>query len=131
MKKSKQNYFTEFFENYLKNLKNTWKRIKSITSMKSSSPYSPMILTYLSETIDNPKRILYIFKNNFCTIDGKTQEKKNNHIKIVLVTSRMKMLIRFSLHQPTKNKLHLLPPPLISTNLMVQVVFQIRLCYCL
>ena len=49
--------------------------------MKSSSPYSPMILTYLSETIDNPKRILYIFKNNFCTIDGKTQEKKKQSHK--------------------------------------------------
>ena len=57
MKKSKQNYFTKFFENNLKNLKNTWKRIKSITSMKSYSLYFPMILTYLSETIDNPKRI--------------------------------------------------------------------------
>ena len=80
MKKSKQNYFTKFFENNLKNLKNTWKRIKSITSMKSYSLYFPMILTYLSETIDNPKRISYIFKNYFSTIGEKTQEKiKQSH----------------------------------------------------
>ena len=36
MKKSKQNYFTKFFENNLKNLTNTWKGIKSIISLKSS-----------------------------------------------------------------------------------------------
>ena len=35
MKKSKQNYFTKFFENNLKNLKNTWKGIKSKISMKA------------------------------------------------------------------------------------------------
>ena len=36
MKKSKQNYFTKFFENNLKNLTNTWKGIKSIIYLKSS-----------------------------------------------------------------------------------------------
>ena len=35
MKKSKQNYFTKFLENNLKNLKNTWKGIKSIISVKT------------------------------------------------------------------------------------------------
>ena len=36
MKKRKQNHFTKVFENNLKNLKNNWKDIKSLISMKSS-----------------------------------------------------------------------------------------------
>ena len=80
MKKSKQNYFTKFFENNLKNLKNTWKGINSLISIKSSSPYSPRLLTYQNETIDNTKRISNIFSNYFSTISGKTQEKiKHSH----------------------------------------------------
>ena len=37
MKKSKQNYFTKYFESNIKNLKNTWKGIKSIISLKNSA----------------------------------------------------------------------------------------------
>ena len=55
MKESAQNYFTKFFENDLKNLKNTWKDIKSIISIKSSSN-SPMLLTYQNQNIENPEK---------------------------------------------------------------------------
>ena len=65
MKESKLNYFIKFFENNLKNLKKTWKGIKSVISTKISSPYSPMLLTYQSETIDNTKRLSNIFNNFF------------------------------------------------------------------
>ena len=61
MKKSKQNYFTKFFENNLKNLKNTWKGIKSIISMKISFSNSPTLLTFQNENTDNPERIANIF----------------------------------------------------------------------
>ena len=80
MKKSKQNYFTMLFENNLKNLKNTWKVIKSIISMKSSSSNSPTLLTYQNENIDNPEIIANIFNNYFSTIGEKTQAKiKHSH----------------------------------------------------
>ena len=36
IKKSKQNYFTKYFESNIKNLKNTWKGIKSISLKKFS-----------------------------------------------------------------------------------------------
>ena len=75
MKKSKQNYFTKFFENNLKNLKNTWKGIKSIISMKSSFSNTPTLLTFQNENIDNPERIANIFNNYFSTIGEKTQAK--------------------------------------------------------
>ena len=82
LKKSKQNYFTRFFENNLKNLKNTWKGIKSIISKKSPFSNSLTLLTFQNENIDNPERIANIFNNYFSTIGEKTQAKiKHLHKK--------------------------------------------------
>ena len=80
MKKSKQNFFTKFSENNLKNLKNTWKIIQSIISMKISSSNSPTLLTYQNENTDNPEIITNIFNNYFSTIGEKTRAKiKHSH----------------------------------------------------
>ena len=81
IKKSKQNHFTKFFENNLKNLKNTWKGIKSITSMKRSFSNTPTLLTLQNENIDNPERIANIFNNYFSTIGEKTQAKIKHSYK--------------------------------------------------
>ena len=75
MKRSKQNYYTKYFENNLTSIKNTWKYIKSIISMRSSSSITPTLLTFQNETIDNPKRIANIFNNYFSTIGKKNQAK--------------------------------------------------------
>ena len=75
LKKSKQNYFTRFFENNLKNLKNTWKGIKSIISKKSPFSNSLTLLTFQNENIDNPERIANVFNNYFSTIGEKIQAK--------------------------------------------------------
>ena len=37
MKKTKQNYFTKYLESNIKILKNTWKEIKCIISLKNSA----------------------------------------------------------------------------------------------
>ena len=76
MKKSKQNYFPKFFENNLKNFKNTWKGIKSIISMKISFSNYPTLLNFQNENIDNPERIANICNNYFSTIGEKNQAKK-------------------------------------------------------
>ena len=55
MKESIQSYFTKFFENDLKNLKNTCKNIKSINFIKSSSS-SPILLTYQNRNIEIPEK---------------------------------------------------------------------------
>ena len=77
MKNSKRNYF----ENNLKNLKNTWKGIKSIISLKSSFSNSPTLLTYRNDNIDNPERIANIFNNYFSTIGEKAQAKIKHSYK--------------------------------------------------
>ena len=75
MKRSKQNYYSKYFESNLTNIKNTWKGIKSIISMRRSSSINPTLLTFQNETIDNPKRTANIFNNYFSTIGKKTHAK--------------------------------------------------------
>ena len=44
MKRSTQNYYSKCFESNLTNIKNTWKGINSIISMRSSSSIIPTLL---------------------------------------------------------------------------------------
>ena len=57
MKKSKQNYFTKYFESNIKNLKKTWMGIKSIISLKNSTPSSPNLLNFKYELASDPLKI--------------------------------------------------------------------------
>ena len=75
MKRSKQNYYSKYYESNLTNINNTWKGIKSLISIRSSSLITPTLLTFQNETIDNPKSIANIFNNYFSTIGKKTQDK--------------------------------------------------------
>ena len=63
MRRSKQNYYYKYFESNLTNIKNTWKGIKSIFSMRRSSSITPTLLTFQNETTHNSKRIANIFNN--------------------------------------------------------------------
>ena len=57
MKKSKQNYFTKYFESNIKNLKKTWMGIKSIISLKNSTPSPPNLLNFKYELASDPLKI--------------------------------------------------------------------------
>ena len=41
MKQSKKHYYSNYFKNNIKKMKNTWKGIKSIISLKTSESESP------------------------------------------------------------------------------------------
>ena len=75
MEKSKQNYFTKYFESNIKNLKNTWKGIKSIISLKNSASSSPNLLNFNNELTSDPLKIANVFNNYFSSIGEKTQSK--------------------------------------------------------
>ena len=75
MKKSKQNYFTKYFESNIKNLKNTWKGIKSIISLKNSASSSPNLLNFNNELTSDPLKIANVFNNYFSSIGEKAQSK--------------------------------------------------------
>ena len=75
IKKSKQAYYNRYFENNWKNIKNTWKGIKSLISLKT---VASIILTVLSldngDTITNPYDIANTFNNYFVSIAETTKK---------------------------------------------------------
>ena len=89
IKKSKQFYFTRFFKENIKDLKNMWRGIKKIISLNSSNHIFPTAITVNNETITNPSDIANAFNNYFAkvAIDIRSfirfSKKKN-----VMITSR-------------------------------------------
>ena len=77
MKKSKQAYYNKYFERNWNNIKNTWKGIRSLISLKT---VASCVLTVLSldngDTITNPYDIVNNFNNYFASI-AETMKKKH------------------------------------------------------
>ena len=79
MKKSKQAYYEKYFERNWNNIKNTWKGIKSLISLKTVASNVPTVLSLDNgNTITNPYDIANTFNNYFASIAETT--KKNNKI---------------------------------------------------
>ena len=76
MKRSKQAYFDKYFEANWNNIKNTWKGIKSLITLKSVASNVPTVLSIDNgDTITNPYDIANTFNNYFASIAETT--KKN------------------------------------------------------
>ena len=74
MKKSKQAYYDRYFEKKLKNIKNTWKGIKSLISLKTIASSIPTVLSLDNgDTITNPYDIANTFNNYFASIAKTTK----------------------------------------------------------
>ena len=74
MKKSKQAYYDKYFERNQNNIKNTWKRIKSLISLKTVASGVPAVLTLDNgDTITNPYDIANTFNNYFASIAETTK----------------------------------------------------------
>ena len=68
MKKSKQAYYDKYFERNW-NIKNTWKGIKSLISLKTVASHVPTVLSLDNgDTITNPYDIVNTFNNYFASI---------------------------------------------------------------
>ena len=69
MKKSKQAYYDRYFEKNWKNIKNTWKGIKSVISLKTVASIVPTVPSLDNgDTITNPYDIANTFNNYFAAI---------------------------------------------------------------
>ena len=69
MKRSKQVYYDKYFETNWKNIKNTWKGIKSLISLKTAASIVPTVLSLDNgDTITNPYDIANTFNNYFASI---------------------------------------------------------------
>ena len=79
MKKSKQAYYDKYFERNWNNIKNNWKGIKSLISLKTVTSKVPTVLSLDNgKTITNPYDIANTFNNYFASIAETT---KKNPIK--------------------------------------------------
>ena len=77
MKKSKQAYYDEYFERNWNNIKNTWKGIKFLISLKTVASRVPTVLSLNNGDAEtNPFDIANAFKNYFVSI-AETMKKTN------------------------------------------------------
>ena len=75
MKKSKQAYYDKYFERNWNNIKNTWKGIKSLISLKTVASRVPTVLSLNNgDTITNPYDIANTFNNYFASIAETTKK---------------------------------------------------------
>ena len=75
MKKSKQAYYDKYFERNWNNIKNTWKGIKSLISLKTVASSVPTVLSLDNgDTITNPYDIANTFNNYFASIAETTKK---------------------------------------------------------
>ena len=68
MKKSKENYYNNFFQTNLKNIRNTWKGIKSLISNSDYGPFVPQNIYSNGTQRTDPKNIVNAFNDYFCTV---------------------------------------------------------------
>ena len=79
IKKSKQAYYNRYFEKKWKNIKSTWKGIKSFISLKTVASSLPTVLSLDNgDTITNPYDIANTFNDYFTSIAETTKKHKIN-----------------------------------------------------
>ena len=75
MKKSKQVYYDKYFARNWNNIKNTWKGIKSLISLKTVASNVPTVLSLDNgDTVTNPYDIANTFNNCFVSIAETTRK---------------------------------------------------------
>ena len=78
MNKSKQAHYDKYFETNWNNIKNTWKRIKFLISLKTVASTAPTVLSCDNgNTITNPYDIANTVHNYFASIAETTKNNIN------------------------------------------------------
>ena len=76
MKKSKQAYYNKYFEKNWNNIKNIWKRIKSLISLKAVASSVPAVLTHHNgNTVTNPYDIASTFNYLVSIVEATKKDK--------------------------------------------------------
>ena len=60
LKRAKEKYFTIFFNENIKDIKKTWKGIKTLVSMKQKNNDTPSLITKDEKYINDPVSILIV-----------------------------------------------------------------------
>ena len=117
LKRSKTNYYNHYFDINWNNIKNTWKEIKSILSIKPNPSDIPKILNTNDSNITNPVEIANFFNSYFSSIASQTKVniKHSNKRFSDFLTNRARNSFFFS--SPTdKDEIALIISSLDSTK---------------
>ena len=95
LKQSKTNYYKHYFESNWNSIKNTWKGIKSIITIKEISAGIFQSLSVDTATISNPMAISGIFNNYFSSIANKKSLIFHFHINIFLIFLKIDLIFPF------------------------------------
>ena len=95
LKQSKTNYYKHYFESNWDSIKNTWKGIKSIITIKEISAGIFQSLSVDTATISNPMAISGIFNNHFFSIANKKSLIFHFHINIFLIFLKIDLIFPF------------------------------------
>ena len=68
LKRNKHTFFSSFFQNHIKDLKNTWKGIKRIICLKDSTSTVPSTIIEDNRSLTNHKDIADTFNNYFSNV---------------------------------------------------------------
>ena len=117
MKKSKRTYYDIYFERNWNNIKNTWKGIKSLISLKTVASHVPTVLSSDNcDTITNPYNTANTFNNYFASIAETTKKSikyshkhfsdyfSNENSSTILLRPTDKEEIRLQLGPEASNK---------------------------
>ena len=73
MKESKQIYYVKYFESNWNNIRNTWKGIKTIITIKNTTTTIPHPIEFNKRTITDPTTMNNAFNNYLTSIADKTK----------------------------------------------------------
>ena len=123
MKKSKQAYYNKYFETNWNNIKNTWKGIKSIISLKTVASSAPTVLSCDNgNTITNLYDIASTFNNYFASI-AETTENSIKYSHSHFSNLRMSVTVQYFCSLLVKKK-YLTPYHLI--RVLAKIVYLIE-----
>ena len=96
-----QAYYDKYFERNWNDIKNTWKGIKSLISLKTVASSVPTVLSHDNgDTITNPYDIANIFNNYFTSIAKTKKSIKYSHKYLSNLSNESSTIIFL---QPTDN----------------------------
>ena len=106
MKKSKQAYYDKYFERNWNNIKNTWKGIKSLISLKTVAFSVPTVLSLDNGgTITNRYDIANSFNDYFASIAETTKKNiKYSHKHFSDEIFQMKVVVQYFCNLLIKKK---------------------------
>ena len=75
LKQIKKNYYDKYFRDNINNMKNAWKRIRSIISLQKTANDSLKIISLEDHTVTDPRTIANTFKTFFCSVAAEVQSE--------------------------------------------------------